>query len=134
MNTDYLMRKKNFHKVLFSKKPYKKTFYWKSSFIEQILPFTFYLYLAIFKCIQYIKKIIDHAEFLFSENSNLGGLNLKTWLYRCYIILNKSPRFLSNQTQLYKVWKNLLEILKAYCCLTNAILPYPHLDIRGYIL
>ena len=77
----------------------------KSSFIDHILPFTFYIYLAILKCIAFsiLKKLIDHVEFLFSENLKLDGLDLKIWLYRCYIILNNSPRFLSNQTQLFEV-------------------------------
>ena len=39
------------------------------SLIGQILSCViFYLYLAIFECIQYIKKLIDYIEFLFSEN------------------------------------------------------------------
>ena len=39
------------------------------SLIGQILSCViFYLYLGIFKCIQYIKKLIDYIEFLFSEN------------------------------------------------------------------
>ena len=61
MKTNFLMKKKNFHlfyKMLLNKKLEKKSIrhvFKKCYFIDQILSCDiFYLYLAIFKCIEYI--------------------------------------------------------------------------------
>ena len=76
MKTNFLMKKKNFHlfyNTLLNKILEKKSIrhvFKKCYFIDQILSCDiFYLYLAIFKRIQYIKKkLTDHVESLFSVN------------------------------------------------------------------
>ena len=77
------MKKKNFdlfYKVLLTNKSWKiRHVLKKFSFIDQIMSgVIFYLYLAMFKCIQYIKKV-NHVELLFRELRCLKNHKIVYW-------------------------------------------------------